>query len=105
MEFTIEFYVSRSGVVPVQEFLDELKESDPVDHATVLRGLAKLRNRRYHREPLSKALGQIKRADHLVLYETAPHHPRSRYPQQRPGYPGLRLRQSAGTNARLAGAT
>ncbi len=28
MEFTIEFYVSRSGVVPVQEFLDELKESD-----------------------------------------------------------------------------
>jgi Phage derived protein Gp49-like (DUF891) len=49
--------VSRSGVVPVQEFLDELKESDPVDHATVLRGLAKLRNRQCHRERLSKALG------------------------------------------------
>src|SRR6266850_5910250 len=57
MEFTIEFYVSRSGAVPVQEFLDELKQSDPVDHAAVLRGLAKLRNRQYHREPLSKALG------------------------------------------------
>src|SRR5438132_9805107 len=53
----IEFYVSRSGAVPVQEFLDELKESDPVHHATVLRGLAKLRNRRYHREPLFQALG------------------------------------------------
>src|SRR2546430_13649976 len=57
MKFTIEFYVSRSGAVPGQEFLDELKQSDPVDHAAVLRGLAKLRNRQYHREPLSKALG------------------------------------------------
>src|SRR5205085_7865670 len=57
MEFTIEFYVSRSGTVPVREFLDELKQSDPVDHAAVLRGLAKLRDRQNHREPLSKALG------------------------------------------------
>ncbi len=57
MEFSIEFYVSRSGTVPVQEFLEELKQSDPADHAAVLRGLAKLRNRQYHREPLSKALG------------------------------------------------
>jgi phage-related protein len=57
MEFSIEFYVSRSGSIPVQEFLDELKSSDPNDHAAVLRGLAKLRNRQYHREPLSKALG------------------------------------------------
>ena len=56
MEFTIEFYVSRSGAVPVQAFLDELKRSDPIDHAAVLRGLAKLRDRQYHREPLSKAL-------------------------------------------------
>src|SRR6266478_873306 len=57
MEFSIEFYVSRSGTVPVQEFLEELKQSDPADHAAVLRGLSKLRNRQYHREPLSKALG------------------------------------------------
>ena len=56
MEFTVEFYVSASGRSPVQEFLDELKQSDPLDHAAVLRGLAKLRNRQYHREPLSKAL-------------------------------------------------
>lgn len=41
----------------MREFLDELKASDPGDHAVVLRGLAKLRNRQYHREPLSKALG------------------------------------------------
>jgi hypothetical protein len=57
MEFSIEFYVSRTGAVPVQEFLDQLKQSDPFDHAAVLRGLAKLRNRQYHRQPLSKALG------------------------------------------------
>jgi phage-related protein len=57
MEFTVEFYVNVSGRAPVQEFLDELKQSDSGDHAAVLRGLAKLRNRQYHREPLSKALG------------------------------------------------
>jgi len=57
MEFTVAFYVHASGCAPVQEFLDELKQSDPDDFAAVLRGLAKLRNRQYHREPLSKALG------------------------------------------------
>jgi len=41
----------------VREFLDELKVSDPGDFAAVVAGLAKLRNRHYHREPLSKALG------------------------------------------------
>ena len=57
MEFTIEFYETAEGRSPVQEFLDELKESDPGNFAAVLAGLAKLRNRQYHREPLSKALG------------------------------------------------
>jgi phage-related protein len=57
MHFTVEFYVSPSGAVPVREFLEELKHSDPGDHAAVLRGLAKLRDRRYHREPLSKPIG------------------------------------------------
>jgi phage-related protein len=41
----------------VREFLDELKDRDPDDFAAVLAGLAKLRNRHYHREPLSKAPG------------------------------------------------
>ena len=58
MEFKVEFYVSASGRSPVREFLDELKQSDPVDHAAVLRGLAKLRDRQFHREPLSKALSE-----------------------------------------------
>ncbi len=56
MDFSVEFYMTLAGRSPVQEFLDELKRSDPVDHAAVLRGLAKLRNRQYHRPPLSKAL-------------------------------------------------
>jgi hypothetical protein len=41
----------------VREFLDELKAGDPGDFAAVLAGLAKLRSRQHHREPLSKALG------------------------------------------------
>ena len=57
MEFTVEFYVSRSGQIHVQEFLEELRQTDPHDHAAVVRGLAKLRDRRYHREPLSKPIG------------------------------------------------
>ena len=57
MEFAVEFYVNAGGRVPVWEFLDGLKQSDPDDFAAVLAGLAKLRDRQYHREPLSKALG------------------------------------------------
>jgi phage-related protein len=57
MEFTVEFYETAGGRVPVLDFLNDLKESDPDDHAAVLSGLAKLRNRQYHREPLSKSLG------------------------------------------------
>lgn len=57
MEFSVEFYETESGVSPVRQFLDELKASDPDDFAAVLAGLAKLRNRQYHREPLSKVLG------------------------------------------------
>ncbi|SRR5258706_11124938 len=57
MDFSVEFYETVGGRCPVREFLDDLKLSDPDDFATVLAGLAKLRNRRYHAEPLSKALG------------------------------------------------
>ena len=57
MEFSVEFYVTAKGYCPVREFLDELKDSDPDDFAAALAGLDKLRNRNYHREPLSKSLG------------------------------------------------
>lgn len=57
MEFIIEFYETLSGQCPVREFLDRLKQQDPDDFATVMAGLAKLRNRQYHRPPLSKSIG------------------------------------------------
>ena len=57
MEFTIEFYKSSTGKCPVRDFLDELKKTDPYDFAAVMAGLAKLRNRDYHRPPLSKSIG------------------------------------------------
>ena len=57
MDFIVEFYESESGNCPVRDFLDELKASDPDDFASVLAGLVKLRNRQYHREPLTKPLG------------------------------------------------
>ena len=58
MEFSVEFYETVNGTSPVRQFLEELKASDPDDFAAVLAGLAKLRNRQYHREPLCKALGE-----------------------------------------------
>ncbi len=42
----------------MRDFLEELKACDPGDFAAVVAGLGKLRNRQYHREPLSKALGE-----------------------------------------------
>ncbi len=41
----------------MQEFLDDLRESDPDDFAAIMAGLAKLRSRHYHRPPLSKSIG------------------------------------------------
>jgi len=57
MDFAVEFYETEAGKCPVREFLDELRASDPDDFVAVVAGLAKLRNRQYQREPLSKALG------------------------------------------------
>lgn len=57
MDFSVEFYETAARVSPVQQFLDELKASDPHDFAAVVAGLEKLRHRQYHREPLSKSLG------------------------------------------------
>jgi hypothetical protein len=57
MDFTVEFYETVSGACPMRDFLEDLKVTDPDDFAAVIAGLAKLRNRQYHRKPLSKALG------------------------------------------------
>jgi len=57
MEFTVEFYETELGRCPIREFLDGLKETDPNDFAAIMAGLTKLRNRQYHRAPLSKPIG------------------------------------------------
>lgn len=57
MEFAVELYETESGRCPIREFLDRLKETDPNDFAAIMAGLAKLRNRQYHRPPLSKPIG------------------------------------------------
>ncbi len=57
MKFTVEFYETLSGQCPVLDFLNKLKDSDPDDFASIMAGLAKLRNRLYHRPPLSKSVG------------------------------------------------
>jgi len=54
MEFLVEFYETHAGRCAVREFLDHLRKRDPDDFAAVMAGLAKLRNRQYHRPPLSK---------------------------------------------------
>ena len=58
MDFSVEFYETSDGRCPVRDFLDALNASDPGDFTAVVAGLAKLRHRQYHREPLSKALGE-----------------------------------------------
>jgi phage-related protein len=58
MEFSVEFYKTKSGSNPVQDFLDNLKVKDPDDFAIILAGLAKLRRKDYHRPPLSKPIGE-----------------------------------------------
>ena len=57
MDFTVDFYVTMAKQSPVLDFLEGLKASDSGDFAAVMAGLAKLRNRGYHRLPLSKDIG------------------------------------------------
>ena len=56
MEFEIEYYKDRSGRMPVEEFLLELNKTNRGLQAKAFLGIEKLRNRTYHKEPLSKHL-------------------------------------------------
>ena len=112
MKFEIVFYETVNGHAPVREFLLELKARDPDDFAAVASGLEKLRNRQYHREPLTKALGDglfelhhVGKLNTRVLwfFERPSHHCRSWHPQQRPGDCGPRPRHGGETDVRLAG--
>lgn len=54
MEFEIIYYKDRLGKSPIDEFLDELAIKNEPLFNQVSKGLVKLRNRAYHKEPFSK---------------------------------------------------
>lgn len=56
MEFEIEFYKDVNGYSPIEEFLDELEIKNGLLYDQTLRGFLRLKNRVYHKEPLSKYL-------------------------------------------------
>lgn len=56
MDFKITFYKDGQGNSPVEEFLLGIASINRILVAKVRQGIEKLRNRAYHREPLSKHL-------------------------------------------------
>ena len=56
MEFEVTYYKDSAGKLPVEEFLLKLGKTNRLLQAKVFQGIAKLRNRAYHKEPLSKHL-------------------------------------------------
>lgn len=56
MEFEILFYKDEKGNSPIEKFIVELGKTNRILTAKTRQGIDKLRNRTYHREPLSKYL-------------------------------------------------
>lgn len=56
MEFSIYFYKDGKGNNPIEKFLLELNKNNKILVAKTQQGIEKLRNRAYHKEPLSKHL-------------------------------------------------
>lgn len=56
MEFNLLFYKDNLGNSPIEEFLDELETINSLLYDQTLKGFEKLKNRIYHKEPLSKHL-------------------------------------------------
>lgn len=54
MDFEILYYKDNSGRKPVEEFLLALGKTNQKLQAQAFNGITKLRNRIYHKEPLSK---------------------------------------------------
>lgn len=57
MEFKIVYYKDSVGKDPLHEFLLEVSRTNLALYNQTFKGLNKLRNRIYHKEPLSKHLG------------------------------------------------
>lgn len=56
MEFEIIYYKDSEGDRPVEKLLLELKKINSILAGKTIKGLEKLKNRAYHKEPLSKYL-------------------------------------------------
>ena len=56
MDFEIEYYKDSSKNSPIEEFLFELKKNNNPLAEQTFKGLEKLKNSAYHKEPLSKYL-------------------------------------------------
>lgn len=56
MDFRIIFYKKTEGNSPIEEFLDTLERVNSLLYSQTLKGFEKLKNRAYHKEPLSKYL-------------------------------------------------
>jgi phage-related protein len=56
MEFEIVFYKDAKNCNPIEEFIIKLGKSNRALAAKTTQGIKKLRDRSYHREPLSKHL-------------------------------------------------
>lgn len=54
MEFEIKYYLDSFGNDPINEFLLDLARNNKDLYGQVIKGIEKIRNRVYHREPLSK---------------------------------------------------
>ena len=48
------FYADTRGQIPVRDFLEQLRTSQPALHRLTVAGLGKLRNRNYHGPPLTQ---------------------------------------------------
>jgi putative component of toxin-antitoxin plasmid stabilization module len=53
MQYRVTFYFTEDGARPVAGFLRDLEKSSPEVHDLVVAGLLKLRDRGYHRKPLT----------------------------------------------------
>lgn len=58
MEFEIRFYRDYKNNSPIEKFILGLGKNNKVLAAKTIQGIEKLRNRAYHKEPLSKHLEQ-----------------------------------------------
>jgi phage-related protein len=57
LQFSIELYETAEGRPLVEEELEAIERQTPTLHALLIAGLTKLRQREYHRPPLTAPLG------------------------------------------------